>query len=505
MSMFSCGKDKDSDNPAAPDQTKKITVSIDLNKTYQTIDNFGASDAWACQFAGNWPEAKRNAIADLLFSRRLNADGSPEGIGLSLWRFNIGAGSTQQGGQSGISDEWRRAESFLDDNGNYDWNRQAGQMWFLQAAKDRGVTKFLAFTNSPPVQMTINKKAFATAGQPNLAPVNFSAFADFLTASIKGVQDKSGIVFNYISPANEPQWDWSDGGQEGTPFTNSDISGIVKALDVSLKTNNLSAKITVSEAGQYEFLYSANGKSDKGNQIDAFFNSTSPTYIGNLSSVEKLICGHSYFTSSTYTRAVSIRKQLASKVSSVNGLALWQSEYCILGDNENEMRGEGRDLSIAPALYLARVIHNDLVNANATAWQWWLAVSPYNYKDGLVYIDKNKADGAYYPSKMLWSLGNYSRFITPGSVRLDVVSKDAEPEILVSSYKTNDNKLVTVAINSTPQPVELSLIVSNGKFKTLTSYTTSGTKDLAIKQALQLDKPIVLEPQSVSTFLSDLE
>jgi O-glycosyl hydrolase len=503
--IFSCGKDKGSDNPTTPDQTKKVTVSIDLNKRYQTIDNFGASDAWACQFAGNWPEAKRNAIADLLFSRSLKADGSPEGIGLSFWRFNIGAGSMQQGNQSGIGDEWRRAESFMDDNGNYDWNRQAGQMWFLKAAKERGVNKFLAFTNSPPVQMTVTKKAFASSAHPNLARENFPAFADFLTTVIKGVQDKSGVTFNYISPSNEPQWDWSDGGQEGTPFTNSDVSGIVKALDASLKTNNLNTKITVSEAGQYEFLYSAHGKADKGNQIEAFFDSSSPNYVGNLSSVEKLICGHSYFTTSTYAKAGGIRKQLAAKISSVNGLGFWQSEYCILGDNENEMKGEGRDLGIAPALYLARVIHNDLVNANASAWQWWLAVSPYDYKDGLIYIDKNKSDGTYYPSKMLWALGNYSRFITPGAVRLDVVSKGGEPEVLVSSYKTTDNKLVTVAINSTPHPVELSLALSNGTLKGLTAYTTSATKDLIIKQALPVDKPIVLESQSITTFLSDLE
>lgn len=504
ISISACGKDKPSNVPL-PDQKKQITVSVDLGKTYQTIENFGASDAWSCQFAGNWPEAKRNAIADLLFSRELKADGSPEGIGLSLWRFNIGAGSAQQGSQSGIGDEWRRAESFLDDNGNYDWNRQSGQMWFLKAAKERGVNQFLAFTNSPPVQMTVNKKAFATSAQPNLASGNFQAFADFLTAVIKGVQVKAGIIFNYISPANEPQWDWSDGGQEGTPFTNNDISGMVKALDASIKTNNLNTKITISEAGQYEFLYSANGKSDKGNQIDAFFDQASPNYIGNLSSVEKHICGHSYFTTSTYTRAVSIRKQLAAKVASVNGLSLWQSEYCILGDNENEMKGDGRDLSIAPALYLARVIHNDLVNANATAWQWWLAVSPYNYKDGLVYIDKNKTDGAYYPSKMLWSLGNYSRFITPGSVRLDVISKGAEPEILVSSYRTTDNRLVTVAVNSTPQSVELNLALSGGKVKNLSTYTTSASKDLAIKQALPADKPIILEPQTITTLLSDME
>ena len=35
-----------------------VTIRIDPSKTYQTIRNFGGSDAWACQFAGNWPLAK---------------------------------------------------------------------------------------------------------------------------------------------------------------------------------------------------------------------------------------------------------------------------------------------------------------------------------------------------------------------------------------------------------------------------------------------------------------
>jgi hypothetical protein len=26
-----------------------------------------------------------------------------------------------------------------------------------------------------------------------------------------------GIEFDYISPFNEPQWDWENGNQEGTP------------------------------------------------------------------------------------------------------------------------------------------------------------------------------------------------------------------------------------------------------------------------------------------------
>jgi hypothetical protein len=37
-----------------------------------------------------------------------------------------------------------------------------------------------------------------------------------------------------VSATNEPQWDWSDGGQEGTPFENEHIAGINKALSKKL-------------------------------------------------------------------------------------------------------------------------------------------------------------------------------------------------------------------------------------------------------------------------------
>src|SRR5690606_11720340 len=102
----------------------------------QTIHSFGASDCWTAKFIGNWTDVqKKNQVADYLFSMDTLEDGSPKGIGLSLWRFNIGAGSWEQGAASGIPDEWRREECFLDAAGVYDFNRQQGQQWFLQAAR----------------------------------------------------------------------------------------------------------------------------------------------------------------------------------------------------------------------------------------------------------------------------------------------------------------------------------------------------------------------------------
>lgn len=476
-----------------------VEVKIDPSINFQTIDNFGASDAWSCQFVGKWPDDKKNAIADWLFSMDTLQDGSPKGIGLSAWRFNFGAGSAQQGEASGIKDEWRRAESFLDAGNNYNWNQQQGQVWFLEAAKQRGVKDFIGFYNSPPVAYTRNGKAFASNKVCNIDSSRYRDFANYISTSIKGIKQKAGVDFNYLSPVNEPQWDWSDGGQEGSPYYNSDISGLVKSINQSFLQNQLSTKIILPESGEFYYLYENKDKAGKGNQVDAFFNEASPDYVGNLSNVEKLVAAHSYFTSSPFGEAVKMRQKISNTVAAVSGLKFWQSEYCILGDNDGDIKGEGKDLGIAPALYVAKLMYNDLVNANATAWQWWLAVSPYDYKDGLVYIDMNKTDGKYYSSKLMWAMGNYSRFVRPGMKRVDITQ--SESGIYFSAYADDNKKqLVIVAVNETKADKNIRCnIAGNTTDQNAALFFTTATKDLA--KATASSNNIKLPAESIATII----
>jgi hypothetical protein len=123
-------------------------ITFDTQKTFQTMHSFGASDCWSMAMIGKYyPESKKKQIAEWLFSQESDPKGNPKGIGLSMWRFNIGAGSTEQGKESKISNEWRRAESFLTDTG-YDWGKQQGQQYFLEAAKRYQVPYTLGFFNS---------------------------------------------------------------------------------------------------------------------------------------------------------------------------------------------------------------------------------------------------------------------------------------------------------------------------------------------------------------------
>ncbi len=493
--ILSCNEKNQEDNNTGEETSEDVaTLTINPDNTYQSIDNFGASDAWSIQFVGNWPDPKKNEIADLLFSKEKDEAGNPKGIGLSLWRFNIGAGSAEQGDNSDINDEWRRAESFLQADGSYNWEKQQGQVWFAQAAKERGVENLLVFSNSPPVHMTRNGKAYANNDISNLTEENYTKFADFLTQTIIGLQEK-GLDIDYISPVNEPQWDWSDAGQEGTPFRNNEISGITKALDKKINDQNLSVKIDIPEAAQINYLYEERDKPERSEQIKAFFDENSANYLGNLDNVSKTVSGHSYFTTYPYSEAKKSREDLNNEMESYPELKYWMSEYCILEDNE-EIKGNGRDLSMDPAMYVANIIHLDLTEAQASSWQWWLGVSPYDYKDGLVYIDKQKNDGNFYESKLLWALGNYSHFIRPGFNRIETKINTEDPQLLHSAYANPENdKIVVVLTNKSNREKTLTL---NDDFNTedAKAYITSADKNLKLHP---VGEELKLPPQSIIT------
>ncbi|WP_239970637.1 glycoside hydrolase [Confluentibacter citreus] len=485
-----------------------LEITLHTNKTFQTIHNFGASDAWSIQAVGKyWSEDVKNKIASLLFSTSNKPDGSPEGIGLTAWRFNIGAGSTEQGEDSQILTDWRKSESFLNADGTYNWNKQSGELWFLNEAKKRGVRTFVGFVNSPPVFYTKNGKTFSDDGlSANIKSENYKKFADFLSEVVKGVKSKTGVDFDYISPFNEPQWDWKCCKQEGSPWNNDEIVEATKAIDASFNTHNISAKIEITEAGHLDFLYSEKNRPNRGNQIAYFFDKNSPGYIGDLKSIAKKIAGHSYFSTWDLETLKNTRHLLSKEIQKVDpSLEFWMSEYCILEDNEI-IKGGGRDLGIDPALYIARVIHSDLVLANASAWHWWLAVSPYDFKDGLIYIDDNKLGGNYYESKMLWALGHYSRFIRPEMKRIHTSRSDKKsPEealegVLQSAYM-NEDEIVLVLVNQFKVSKDIKISGIPKEFKTMEVYQTTDVSDINLKKVstLGIDEVITLPKKSLTT------
>ncbi|HCD53173.1 MAG TPA: hypothetical protein DEQ34_12040 [Balneolaceae bacterium] len=478
--------------------TQTYSFTIKPEKTHQIIHNFGASDAWSIQYFGkNWPAEKRNQAADYLFSTEVDEDGNPLGIGLTLWRFNIGGGTAELGEKSEIPLLWRRAESFIDENGNYDWSKQAGQQWFMNAAMERGVDQFVAFSNTPPVHFTLNGKGFSEPGDhANLKPDAYDDFAEFL-ATVALHFDSLGMPFDYISPVNEPQWNWDNNKQEGSSWRNEQIYKLVNHLNEALVANGSDTKIEIPEAARQIDLYSAGGIKNRDRQLYRFFDPASEYYIGDLKHVALKVAAHSYFTTYPPENLIEVRDSLRIHIDQLNpDIEFWMSEYCLLEDNE-EVKGPGRDLGIDPALYLAKVIHHDLVYAQSNSWQWWLGVSPFNYKDGLVYITDNITDGDVYDSKMLWALGNYSRFVRPGMHMIEVEGE--APGIYLSAFKGN-GEIIVVAINENKVEQKIGLKGISGSVK---KYVTAAGDQFDLKYVGEFERSdsVNLTSRSVTTFV----
>ncbi|KRB59795.1 glycoside hydrolase [Flavobacterium sp. Root186] len=504
--LVSCDSENNGDSNS---ESGTAELDVNLDMPLQTMESFGASDAWQCNFIGkNWPSDKRNKIADLLFSKDFDANGNPKGIGLSLWRFNLGAGSSEQGDASDITDEWRRTECFTTDGVSYNMNKQAGQVWFMKAARERGVEKLLAFANSAPVYLTQNGKAHATIKEfYNLKDGKMPDLADFWANSLDKLKTEQGLTIDYVSPFNEPQYEWDGTNQEGSPATNANIYNFVNILSPKLQSKGVEAQIVVGEAGAYEPLYkTVSGKESRSNQVDYFFGANSSKKISGLSNVKKTISAHSYWQAWPLNEMVSSRQLAASRIQGAGNISLWSSEYCVLeSPGTSELpggAGSGRDLGMSLALWTARIINTDVSVGGVTSWQWWTAISRGDYKDGLIHVDDGasngagnsdycKTDGYIRDSKTLWALGNFSFFVKPGMVRVQILNVDnatSVNDVMVTAYKDAANKkLVVVAVNISKSAKAYKLNLAGGALvdNKLTPYTTSET--LSLKKGTAVD------------------
>ncbi len=485
----------------------RYSVKIDCAKTHQIIDNFGASDCWRAQFVGAWSLGNRNRVADLLFS-------TTEGIGLSCWRFNLGAGKDP----GKIGNVSRTVETFEVAEGEYDWSRQANEQWFLGAAKARGVDQFVAFVNSPPVRMTRNGLSYCSPGlgTTNLKEGYEGQFARYLADILKHFRDhpdeSQRIDFDWVSPVNEPQWDWNNQSQEGNRASNKDIKAIILALGPELERQGLDTKILGVESGHMatmraqKFSMSVKQREAHGDYLDEFCGDPEVSkYLGSV------IGWHSYMCDRVPRVFLTQRRKLRDKLAEYPDWRFWQTEYCIMQGAEKGISGSGRDLGMRTALEVARVIHADLTITNVSAWQWWTALSGADYKDGLVYVEYGEPGDPeiIYESKLLWAFGNFSRFIRPGARRIDLAGADNIYGLLGSAYvSASGDELVLVFINMAETEAKVSLKLKGlPKGKTIDAFTphvTSEKDDLRAYPPVDSGRRYVVPRRSAVTLVGRL-
>lgn len=436
------------------------TISIQRTQTHQTIQGFGASGAWWSQIIGGWSEPNRQRIIDLLFS-------PTDGIGLTMYRYNIG------GGEQGLIDPWRNTQTFETAPGEYDWTRDANALWVLRAARDAGVSDVIVFANSPPGRMTYSGRAAGNpGGGSNLLPDMHDDFARYLIDITRYLIDEEQIPVRWISPINEPQWDWQPSkGQEGTHYTTDEIVSVLNALQAGLVQAGLEVEVSAVDAGEWAnaAIYARRIFDDPA-----------------LAAAFDHFAVHSYWSDAAdKTKFVGFMEKYYPQVH------LWMSEW-------TEMK-EGRDYGMDSALLLANTVHDDLTLGGVTSWQYWIAVSKYNFRDGLIYTREHSE--RIEETKRLWTLGNYSRFVRPGAIRLEAASDNEA--VLVSAYHHPPTDVLTIVlINNSVEPQAVMLPdVSAGAAGSVEAYETSDAHDLALVYSGSPTAQVTLAPSSVTTFV----
>lgn len=506
-----CSDDDTTTGPSENYVTVEKSVTLDAGQQFQTIEGFGASDCWAPSYIGKYWSTHRDAISELLFSQQ-------KGIGLSMWRVNLGGGSAAQGDASGIEDPSRRAESYLKDDGTYDWNRCEGQRYFLSRAKELGCEDIVLFSNTPPVQYTYNGKGYSNrGGVSNLKSEYYDDFAAYMAEVAKHYLDE-GYPVSYISPVNEPQHNWAS-GQEGSAWTNDEVARLVRELDGELTSRSLaSVNILLGESADWEYLYKSKSDANRSNVLKAFFDASSSAYVGGLDHVEPMIGGHSYWTDGAWDAMRNVRKT-AGDAAAGYGVRLWQTEWSMLGDNySSEFPGYGVASQMDIALYMSKVIHNDLVMANVTSWSYWTAIDlpRYGHQNRFLLISVMPAggeegdlsgEGSFEAARTLWVLGNYSRFIRPGYRRIALDVPFESRNFFGSAWISPEaDQIVAIYTNLSEKGVRLDETRENlgGEVKSIVKYTTSAGLDLQ-EAVVPMDGAVELAPMSVTTVVYNLQ
>lgn len=497
--------DVTSPTPSFALSNQKLTLSA--GQTFQEIEGFGASDCWLPNQIGQYWSQNRFQLAQWLFSKTISDNGEPLGIGLSMWRVNLGAGSAEQGAD-GLIDQNNRAESYLPASGVYDWTKCAGQRYFMEQAKNNGVEKFILFSNSPLVQYTKNGKGFSESGAySNLKDDCYGLYADYMAEVAKHFVD-AGYNISHISPVNEPQYNWDGHAQEGSGWQNTEVARLTRELDRAITERKLNTDISIGEAGSWAHMYQ--GDSKRENTINAFFDSNSEAYVGNLKHVGNLICGHSYWTFGSWETMRDARQRLKT-AADAKGLRVWQTEWSMLDKEPSDLGGTYDKVSeFDIAQYMSRIIHNDLTVAGVTSWSYWTAMSVERYSQknrfelikttpaGGNYDDDFTKEGKVEATHNLWVLGNYSLFVRPGYKRV-ALTLDESKDFFGTAFVAPDNsRIVLVITNYDKQKgATLDMAAPEG-VKSVYTYTTTATKHL--KQArFNLADKVFVDPASVTT------
>jgi glucuronoarabinoxylan endo-1,4-beta-xylanase len=441
--------------PIGPD------VTVQLTMTKQTITGFGINNTYAT-------ESMSAQTLDHLFT----TDG--DGLGLSILRIGMGS------------------------NGDYATSTVQGD---TQGAKSRGA-KIIGSTWTPPASYKTNN---SENDGGHVKPDYYDQWANTITS----FATNNGLYA--MSVGNEPDFascgdaEPCNGNYATTLYTGAEMAAFVKVVGPKLQAAGV--KVIAPEASEWIHNWSNESaccSENSGKQSSDPLNCGFPPTNTACDNFNGYDYGHALYADQEAWAAFDI---MGVHEYDTQHAEPWPDD---VPDRkpvwETEMSGvkwwpeQGPSTDIKNGVAVAGWIHSALTVGEASAWlYWWYKAYYTDDNEGLLL--KSGAD-----TKRHWTFGNYSKFVRPDYVRVDITG-DVPDGVLLSAYTGSDGTVVVVAINNGTASVDLPITIAGGTAPAeMTPWVTSAADNLAAKDPITVTGGIFmasLEGPSVTTFVGN--
>jgi O-glycosyl hydrolase len=284
---------------------------------------------------------------------------------------------------------------------------------------------------TPPREWKTNHD---NANGGSLDPAHYQDYANAL-ADYAQDMTRQGIPLYALSIQNEPNWTAT---YESCRWTAQQFADFLPYLGQTFAARGITTKIMLPEQLNWDFSLAST----------IMANPALAQYVG-------ILAAHNYGETSTSWKPCTI----------ADGRPVWETEiYSTITGTE-----------LDTAIDTADDIHQAMTDGNANAYHyWWLSAS-----------DAGGLTNNWTPTKRLWAMGQYSRFVRPGWVR---IGETDDGGLDITTFKDPvSGKFALVVVNtSATNAVNESFTLSGVTAANVTPYVTSSTQDMAQGTAITL-------------------
>ena len=449
------GKDKLTDSGSVSFGTAAPAyeaVTVDPTRTFQTMTGFGGSltDSTATVLMGLSPAA-RNATMHQLFDPRT-------GDGLDFLRQPIGASDFVTAAAYTYDDLPAGATDYLQRHFSIAHDETAILPLLRQALQINHHITVMATPWSPPAWMKTGGSL--VGGQLIDDPRIYFSYALYLTKFVQAYQ-RAGVPIDYLSVQNEPQ-NRAPKGYPGTDLSAAQEEKVIEVLGPMLRLAGLHTKILAYDHNWAEHpndiaLTPPNEVQDTNNYPQEVLSSPAARYVAGTAY-------HCYYGDPSAMTV--LHNQFPNKDIFFTECSGSESADPTMTFSDT-LKWDARNLEIGATRNWAKSVVN-----------WNLALDPSGGPHvggcgtctGILTV---AADGTVIPDAEYYALGQLSRFVTPGAVRIASTSFGTvgwNGQIMDVAFRNPDHSTVLVAHNENDNPQSFSVTENGQSF----DYTLPG-------------------------------